>query len=134
MTGFAFILSMIHKLTNHPDHPDNAHQMIHMFMRHKDMAHVHPVISGMFQLMKDRTAAASIQFYGLYNDAFPFSLWFCSFSVVLRFNVADYSLPAAFRLIRRDMFVRSRHAMHQMRSESLFRRPPQSFSVRSKRG
>jgi hypothetical protein len=51
---------VIHELTDHPNHPDDAHQMIYMFMRHKDMAHIHPVISGMLQLMQDRTAASAI--------------------------------------------------------------------------
>jgi hypothetical protein len=51
---------MIHELADHPDHPDDAHQMIHVFMSHKNMAHFHPIISGMLQLMKDRTATSAI--------------------------------------------------------------------------
>ena len=49
---FSIILSLFHILTDHTDHPDNPHDMVYMFMCHKDLAHIFPIKTCLFQLTK----------------------------------------------------------------------------------
>ena len=56
----SFILSLFHVLTDHSDHPDDSHDMIYMFVCHKDLTHIHPVKSGMFQLCKQSVSTAAV--------------------------------------------------------------------------
>ena len=58
--GITFILSLFHILTDHTDHPDDSHQMIHMFVGHKDLSHIFPVKTSLFQLAKQGISTATI--------------------------------------------------------------------------
>jgi hypothetical protein len=51
---------MPHELADHSDHPDDSHQMIHMLMRDKNVAHIHPVVTGMFNLVENIIAASAV--------------------------------------------------------------------------
>ena len=57
---FSIILSLFHILTDHTDHPDDSHQMIHMFVGHKDLSHIFPVKTSLFQLTKQGISTATI--------------------------------------------------------------------------
>ena len=46
----ALILAVVHELADHPDHPNDAHQMVHMLVRHEDVSHVHPVVPCVLEL------------------------------------------------------------------------------------
>ena len=54
------VFSMDYELTDHADHPDHAEQMIDMFMRHKQMADIHPVITGMLYLTENGIPSAAV--------------------------------------------------------------------------
>ena len=41
--SFAFIISSAHILADHPYHPEDPKQMIHMLMGYKDRPHILPV-------------------------------------------------------------------------------------------
>ena len=45
-----FILSLLHMLTNHANHPDNPRQMIDVLMGYKNLFYILPVYPWMFQL------------------------------------------------------------------------------------
>jgi hypothetical protein len=51
---------MPHELADHSDHPDDSHQMIYMLMRDKNVAHIHPVITGILYLAKNSIAASAV--------------------------------------------------------------------------
>ena len=55
-----FVLSLFHMLADHTNHPDNTHDVIHMFVCHEDLAHVHPVKSGMFELCQQSISTTAV--------------------------------------------------------------------------
>ena len=57
---FTFIFTVVHELAYHPDYLGDTQKMINMLMRHKDMPHIHPVISGVLKLMEDCTTASAV--------------------------------------------------------------------------
>ena len=57
---FSIILSLFHILTDHADHPDNPHDMVYMFMCHKDLAHIFPIKTCLFQLTKQCISTTTI--------------------------------------------------------------------------
>ncbi len=56
----AFILSCLHILTDDPNHPDHAGEMIDMLMRQKNLLHILPVKARVLQLMQNLSAAARV--------------------------------------------------------------------------
>ena len=51
---------MTHKVTYHPNHPNDTQKMIHMFMGYKDVLHIHPIKTSAFELMKNGISATTV--------------------------------------------------------------------------
>ena len=56
----SFVLSLFHMLTDHTDHPDNTHDVVYVFVCHEDLAHTHPVKSGMFELCQQSISTTAV--------------------------------------------------------------------------
>ena len=89
---------MVHKLEDHPYHPDDSHQMVHMLMGNKDMTHIHPVISGMFQLVQDGASSASV-----YHEILTFILYYKA--CVVAFRRKRISCPSIVSFISPVPFI-----------------------------
>lgn len=56
----ALVLAVVHELTDHPHHPNDSQQVIHMLVRHEDMPHVHPVVASVLELGENPAAAPAV--------------------------------------------------------------------------
>ena len=58
--GVLFVLAAADILTDHADHPDDAHDVIQMFMGDKNSPDLFPVDPGVLQLMQDAVSASAV--------------------------------------------------------------------------